>query len=60
MPLAIADSDFLRLVQEDAPYGDIMTTGPGITTQPGRYLAQRRPRCAGHHGLAVAEAPTAR
>ena len=60
MPFAIPDSDLMRLVQEDVPYGDITTTGLGIATQPGRYLAQRRPRCAGHHGLAVAEAPTAR
>ena len=36
MPFVIPDSDLLRLVQEGAPYGDIMTTGLGIATQPGR------------------------
>lgn len=36
MPFAIPDSDLMRLVQEDVPYGDITTTGLGIATQPGR------------------------
>ena len=31
MLFAIPDADLLRLVQEDSPYGDITTTGLGIT-----------------------------
>jgi molybdenum transport protein len=36
MSFAIPDQDLLHLVQEDAPYGDITTSGLGIAEQIGR------------------------
>ena len=36
MPFAIPDSELLRLVQEDAPFGDVTTSGLGIGAQAGR------------------------
>lgn len=36
MPFAIPDSDLLGLLAEDAPYGDLTTTGLGIAALPGR------------------------